>query len=102
LIDGVRLVTVGEIVAMKMEIMQDAGGKKDFWDIHEVLDQYSIPRMVELHEQRYPYGHDGELIVKQLQNFTKADNEVDPECLRVKHWELIKLDMVEVLNNLSN
>ncbi|MDQ8051544.1 MAG: nucleotidyl transferase AbiEii/AbiGii toxin family protein [Pedobacter sp.] len=100
-IDGVRLATIDEIVAMKMEIMQDAGRKKDFWDIHEVLDQYSITRMIELHEQRYPYGHDGNLILRQLQNFKKADNEVDPECLRGKHWELIKLDIVETLNHLS-
>ncbi|MBC7488379.1 MAG: nucleotidyl transferase AbiEii/AbiGii toxin family protein [Cytophagaceae bacterium] len=101
-LEGLRLATVDEIIAMKMEIFQDAGRKKDFWDIHEVLDQYPISKMIALHEERYPYGHDRELIVKQLENFTKADNEIDPICLQGKHWELIKLDFVELLEAYNN
>ena len=96
-LQGVRLATIEEIIAMKMEIVQDAGRKKDFWDIHEVLDQYAIPKMIALHEERYPYGHNGALILKQLEDFTKADKEIDPQCLRGKHWELIKLDLVEAV-----
>lgn len=95
-VEGVRLATVQEIMAMKMEIVQSAGRKKDFWDIHEVLDHYPVEKMVALHEERYPYGHDKELILKNLSNFTKADKDIDPECLRGKHWELIKLDMLEL------
>lgn len=94
--EGVRLATIEEIMAMKMEIIQSAGRKKDFWDIHEVLDHYSIEQMIALHEERYPYGHNRELIIKNLINFTKADKDIDPECLRGKHWELIKLDMLEL------
>ncbi len=98
LIDGVRLATVDEIVAMKMEIIQSAGRKKDFWDIHEVLDRYSVSKMVDLHAQRYPYGHDDKLIIKQMKNFEKADKDANPLCLRGKHWELIKLDFVETID----
>lgn len=101
-IDGIRLATIDEIVAMKMEIIQSAGRKKDFWDIHEVLDRYPVPRMLELHQQRYPYGHDDDLIIKGLADFSKADIQVDPECLRGKFWELIKLDIVDELAKTRN
>jgi predicted nucleotidyltransferase component of viral defense system len=95
-VEGVRLATVQEIMAMKMEIIQSVGRKKDFWDIHEVLDHYSVEEMIGLHQERYPYGHNRELIIKNLSDFTKADKEIDPDCLRGKHWELIKLDMLEI------
>lgn len=71
---------VSKLVAMKMEIVQSAGRKKDFWDIHEVLDYYPVEQMIKLHEERYPYGHDKDLILKNLYNFTKADKDIDPEC----------------------
>lgn len=95
-IDGVRLATIQEIMAMKMEIIQNIGRKKDFWDIHEVLDHCPIDKMISLHEERYPYGHDKKMIMANLTNFTKADRETDPACLRGKHWELIKLDLSEL------
>lgn len=95
-VEGVRLARIEEIMAMKIDIIQSAGRKKDFWDIHEVLDHYTIEQMIALHEERYPYGHDRDLIIKNLTNFNKADKDVDPECLRGKYWELIKLDMLEL------
>jgi len=94
-IEDIRFATIGEIMAMKMEVVQSAGRKKDFWDIHEVLDVFSIKEMIALHQQRYPYGHAEEIIFRNLIDFEKADKEVDPECLRGKHWELIKLDLIE-------
>jgi hypothetical protein len=53
--------------------------------------------MIALHEERYPYSHDENLIVNNLANFTQADDEVNPICLRGKHWEVIKLDFVELM-----
>ncbi len=35
LIKGIRLATVDEIVAMKIDVISSGGRKKDFWDIHE-------------------------------------------------------------------
>ncbi len=36
LIDGIRLATVEEIIAMKIDVISRGGRKKDFWDIHEL------------------------------------------------------------------
>lgn len=102
-VDGIRIASIEEIIAMKMEVIQNIGRKKDFWDIHQLLDQYSIHEMIDLHERRYPYSHDRELIIKNLTNFSLADNEPDPNCLEGKYWELIKLDIEEnIKRNLNN
>jgi hypothetical protein len=86
-----------EIAAMKMEIIGNGGRKKDFWDIHELLDHMYIQDISNHYTQRYPYGHSKETLVKGLTNFTVADDDFDPDCLRQKHWELVKLDFEELV-----
>jgi hypothetical protein len=96
-IENIHMASMEEIIAMKLDIIQRGGRKKDFWDIHELLSHYSIAQMIDLHEQRYPYNHDLKAIKNNFVNFEYADNDFDPVCLNGKHWELIKLDIIETL-----
>jgi hypothetical protein len=101
IIDEIRLATEEEIIAMKIEVVSGGGRKKDFWDIHELMDDYSIEEMLSLHEERYPYGHDQKAIIINFSSFEKADNDFDPICLRGKYWELIKLDLIEFASSID-
>jgi hypothetical protein len=94
-IDGIRLATVEEIIAMKIDVISRGGRKKDFWDIHELKDDYSIEEMLALHKQRNPYTHDGDQIRRNFSNFENADDDFDPICLKGKYWEIIKLDIID-------
>ena len=96
--DGVRMATVGEITAMKMDIIQRTGRKKDFWDLHELLDHYGIKDMIDLHRQRFEWTHDEPLILRNLMTFSGADHEPDPICLRGKHWAFIKEDIRDAIS----
>jgi predicted nucleotidyltransferase component of viral defense system len=100
-IDGLRLASIDDIVAMKIDVILRTGRKKDFWDIHELLDDYSLEHMLSLHEERYPYTHEKETILNNFTQFEDADSEFDPICLRGKHWEIIKLDIVSEIQKLS-
>ncbi len=101
-IDPYRLATVEEIIAMKIDIVQRKARKKDFWDLDELLEKYSIEQMIDLHKQRYPHSHDEKLIRENFANFERADEDFTPICLKGKHWELIKLDFVEMLDKSKN
>jgi hypothetical protein len=94
-IDGIRLATIEEIITMKIDIISRGGRKKDFWDIHELKDDYSIEKMLGLHKQRNPYTHDGDQIRRNFTNFENADDDFDPICLKGKYWEIIKLDIID-------
>ncbi|HTB07654.1 MAG TPA: nucleotidyl transferase AbiEii/AbiGii toxin family protein [Bacteroidia bacterium] len=94
-VDGIRMATTEEIVSMKIDVIQRTGRKKDFWDIHEVKDDFSLTQMLELHKEGHPYTHDAELIKKNMEEFSKADGDLDPVCLRNKKWGLIKLDIID-------
>lgn len=96
-IDSYRLATVEEIIAMKIDIVQRRARKKDFWDIHELLATHAPAQMIALHAQRYPFNHNEDLIRTNFTDFSRADEDFDPICLRGKYWELIKLDIVKAL-----
>lgn len=97
IVDGIRIATIEEIIAMKIDVVQRIGRKKDFWDLHELLPKYDLSTMISLHQQRYPYSHDEELILKNITNFNLADADFDPICLKGKYWEFIKEDIVDIV-----
>ncbi len=101
LIDSIRLATIEEIIAMKIDVIQRGGRKKDFWDLHELVSRYSIHEMIELHALRYPYSHDRTLILHNFSNFQFADEDLNPICLRGKYWEFIKDDFQVMISKLN-
>ena len=92
---NIRMAAVEDIVAMKMDVVSRGGRKKDFWDLHMLLNHYSVEQMLSLYEERYPYGATREECVSGLTNFLVADTEPDPICLQDKVWQLIKLEFIE-------
>ena len=100
-IDGLRLASIEEIIAMKMDVILRTGRKKDFWDIHELIDNYSISEMIALHEKRYHYTHDREILKQKFKDFEDADGDFEPDCLRGKYWGFIKLDLIDFINEVK-
>jgi predicted nucleotidyltransferase component of viral defense system len=92
--EQIRMASPEEIIAMKLEVINNNGRKKDFWDLHYFLDTYSIDEMIAFYKQRYPYNKRANL-KQQLINFELADKDFDPVCLLNKDWELIKYDFIE-------
>lgn len=94
-IDNIRIASIEDIIAMKLDVIGRNGRKKDFWDLHEMHDKYTIAEMLTLYVERYPYNHTQEELLLGLTNFSLADTDPDPNCLRSKAWPLIKLDFME-------
>jgi predicted nucleotidyltransferase component of viral defense system len=92
---NIRMATIDEIIAMKIDVVQRGGRKKDFWDLHELMGNYTISQMLDLHKTRYPYTHNAALIIENFTNFSMADEEFDPICFKGKYWEFIKEDIQE-------
>lgn len=47
-IDRIRLASVRDIIAMKMNVVSRGGRKKDFWDLHLLLNKYSLAEMLSI------------------------------------------------------
>lgn len=98
----IRMASVEDIIAMKMDVISQGGRKKDFWDLHFLHRYYDIKEMLDLYEARYPYGATRKECVIGLNNFAVADGDPDPVCLQNKMWQLIKLDFVEWIEQQKN
>ena len=95
LIDTIRMASLEEIAAMKLEVVLGGGRIKDFWDLHELADHFTFKQMIKFHEKRYHTSYSQREWKTQMLDFAKANPQTQPECLRGKHWELIKLDLMD-------
>jgi hypothetical protein len=96
-IDNIRLASIEEIIAMKVDVIQRGGRKKDFWDIHELLDSYTISQMIGLHALRFEWTHNEAQIRNNFILFHDADLEPDPICLKNKEWVFIMEDIEDAV-----
>lgn len=89
-VDDLRLASAKDIGAMKLAAITGRGTKKDFIDLFELLQHYSLADLIQLYEQKY---HDGSvfLVLKSLVYFDDADAEITPHLLREYSWEEVKL-----------
>lgn len=100
-IDGIRLATLDQIAAMKIQAIATGGRKKDWWDLHMLLKYYTFEQMLDLHKRWQPWTHDRAQILERLIGFEDADNQPDPKCLLGNYWDLIKLDIIEEVEKCS-
>ena len=101
-IQNIRFSGIEEIAAMKLEVIAQGGRKKDFWDIHELLNTYSIDELFTYYSKRNPYGFSRNELLHQLLDFSIAEHDFIPKCFRNKDWEIIKLDIEELAHHYKN
>lgn len=68
----IRYLCLKEISAMKLEVIGFGGRKKDFWDIHELLETFTLDEMIGFHQLRCTYGHTKSGITSKLIDFSRS------------------------------
>jgi predicted nucleotidyltransferase component of viral defense system len=86
---GINLLSVPDVIAMKLNAIANRGSKKDFFDIAELLDHNSIDQLLEWFELKYPQS-DRFIVIRSLGWFGDAETEPDPISLRKLHWPEIQ------------
>lgn len=104
-VDGIRMVSEKDIAAMKINcIAQDRQRKKDFWDIHDLLESFSIEELVVFALKRYPWSLTLPNIIDGFKRLPQLDDYTEVRCLKGKYWEFIVEDLMEqipILEKLS-
>ena len=101
--DGLRIADQREIAAMKLGVIgNQIYRQKDYWDIHDLLEDYSLSEMIQWALQRDPYSFTKEDIIKGLQQVNQVE-ESPMGIVSLKplsYWELKVLDLIEEVKTL--
>ena len=96
--DGLRIADQREIAAMKLGVIgNQIYRQKDYWDVHDLLEDYSLPDMIQWALQRDPYSYAKEDIIKGLQQVDQVqESPMGIVSLKpLSYWELKVLDLKE-------
>ncbi|PXA05352.1 hypothetical protein DDZ13_00360 [Coraliomargarita sinensis] len=88
-IDGIRLLSVKDIAAMKLNAIANRGSKKDFWDYAELLKHFDREELLGFFTRKYPSSNRWS-VEKSLCYFDDAENEPDPIDLAGQTWDQVK------------
>ena len=93
--DGVRMFGLADIAAMKLGAIAGRGSRKDFIDLHVLMEHFSKEQLWEVYRAKFPDSSEF-LLRKSLTYFTDAEREVMPEMHIPLTWEEVKRRVVEV------
>lgn len=93
-----RLLSVEDIIPMKLQAVSNRNAKKDYWDIHALLAEYPLKEMLKLFSSKFPQIDTG-FIIHSLTDFEKADMEPDPDSNLSVTWTAIKENLSAEVRN---
>ena len=96
--DGLRMADQREIAAMKLGVIgNQIYRQKDYWDVHDLLEDYSLHEMIQWALQRDPYSFTIDDIIKGLQQVDQVEESpLGIVSLKpLSYWELKVLDLKE-------
>ena len=97
--ENIQILSLEDIAAMKLNAVANRGSKKDFYDIHALLEQFSLKELLSFFEQKYNQIN-SYTVVKSLVYFTDANAEPEPISLRKTSWDEIKTDLRDIVPTL--
>lgn len=87
---GIRIFGDKDIISMKISAILRRAVKKDFWDIVELLNHYTLDEVIHFYETKYPNEQVLISIPRALTYFDEAESSPDPDCLQGLSWEDVK------------
>ena len=75
---------------MKINAILGRGKKKDFWDLYELLQRFSLDDIISFHKQKFPRQMLLISVLQAITYFADADESEDPISLKGQTWESVK------------
>ena len=94
--NGLKLASIQDIAAMKINAIEGRGSRKDFIDVYMLLKKYSLDEILGFYKQKYPnYSIFRALL--SLTFFEDAERESMPIMLIDDSWEQMKNNILSVV-----
>lgn len=103
--DGLRIADQREIAAMKLGVIgNQIYRQKDYWDIHDMLESYSLSNIIQWALKRDPYIITEKSIIEGLRQVDKVQESREGivSLKPLEYWELKVVDLLEEVENYSH
>ena len=91
---GVRLASIRDIAAMKINAITNRGTRKDFVDLAFLLERFSLNEIFESYTKKYSEANSA-LALRSLSYFVDAEMEPLPRMLKPFDWDVAKARISE-------
>jgi predicted nucleotidyltransferase component of viral defense system len=88
--DGIRILGVRDLMAMKIAAILKRGVKKDFWDVAELLQHYTLEDFISAYNLKYPNRQVLISIPQALTYYADAEESEDPISAKGQTWKGVK------------
>ena len=88
--DNIRMYGSADIAAMKIQTILGRAKKKDFWDLTELLQHFSLQQIMDWHKKKYPSQMLAISIPNAIIYFAEADESETPVSFKKQTWESVK------------
>lgn len=100
IIENIRLASDKDIAAMKLNAIAGRGSRKDFIDLHFLLQKYSLKEMISFYNKKYSDGSEF-MVLKSLTYFEDAESEEIPILFQKLDWNEVKVSIQKALNDFN-
>ena len=87
--NDVRLLSIKDIAAMKLNAICGRGKKRDFVDLYFLLKSFSLKEMITFYNNKFTVGSEA-MVLRSLTYFKDADEEEDIILYTKEKWDKIK------------
>ncbi len=102
--EGARLASPLDIGAMKIKAIIGRGSRKDFYDLHQLIQEYPLLEIMQAYQKKYFVDHIGQAKMA-LTYFVDAEDNAkrDNQFVSISNisWETIKKDVPKAINQLE-
>jgi len=97
-IDDIRFFSLQDIAAMKLNAIANRGCKKDFFDVHSLLELFSPAELLSFFEEKYAQINSF-TVMKSLTYFDDAEADPEPMSLSGITWHEVKSRLNSLVKN---
>jgi predicted nucleotidyltransferase component of viral defense system len=100
IMDGIRLLSLPDVAAMKLNAIANRGAKKDFFDLSALRNHHTLAEMIQWFEEKYRNA-DRFTVIRSLAWFEDAEAEPEPVSLDQTDWQSVKATIRAMVNELT-
>jgi len=97
ILENIRMASIEDIAAMKLDAITGRGSKKDFYDLFFLLQHYSITDLFSFYSEKYPHQTTFH-VIRSLSYFEDAEIQPNPLVFdKTITWEVVKQKIISTI-----